>query len=550
VTDSVAAQDDSTAASQPGTAGGWFCLGLLLALSAPQFICMPVTNDVSYYDIQARTALAGGVLYRDMVEPNLPGVVWIHMLVRSVAGWSTEVLRSFDLIVFLTIAGLFGIWNTILTDSRKSGLWTAIVLTLIYLSVSEWCHVQRDVWLLLPTITALQLRRRQTERFQREESTFKTIVGWGVVEGLCLGAGVWIKPHVLIPAGCVWIVSVIRMPRRLIIADLCGLVGGGLAAGAIGVGWLAATGAWPSFVDMLLHWNPEYVSSGDHFWQGFVIRALLFRLSPFWFVHLVAILVAVATLMRRRSKGQTVRSQKLLPVLYLGWCGQVMLLQHPFDYVHLPPILIGTAWLCLWLAENWQQRPGLRLLAYAAVCAAVMFSPIKDVERLKLWSRCLSEGSTADLRNRLAQIAYPDWQDLARVGQFLKQQEAKDNEVTCWSNDLVHLYRDLEIEPSTRFVYANTHLTHFQSRRQMILDALNSSQHKYVLTNAMAGGLLASQAKEIGPEGSQGLPPGFPQSMRQEFPWHLPIAFRSGSLIVHRVPDDYEISVDLTQPGA
>ncbi len=549
MTDPVAAQDDSEVSSQTGTASAWFCLGLLLALGAPQFICMPVTNDVSYYDIQARTALNGGVLYRDMVEPNLPGVVWVHMLVRSVAGWSTEVLRSFDLIVFLAIAGLFGAWNAIAADSRKAGLWTVVALTLIYLSVSEWCHVQRDVWLLLPVIAALQLRRRQMDRFQQEDSTAKSIVGWGFVEGLCLGAGVWIKPHVLIPAGWVWIVSVVRMPRRLVAADLCGLVTGGLTAGAVGAGWLVATGAWPWLFDMLLHWNPEYVSSGDHFWQSFVIRALLFRLSPFWMVHLVAIPVAVTSLLRQRPESQIGRHGRLLPVLYLGWCVQVLLLQHPFDYVHLPPVLLGTAWLSLWLAENWQGRAGIRLMSYMAVCTAVMFSPIKDVQRLKLWSRCVTEGSTAELRNRLAQIPYPDWQDLEQVGQFLKQQGARDHEVTCWSNDLVHLYRDLDLEPSTRFVYANTHLTHFNSRRQMILDALNSSQHKFVLTNAMAGGLLASQAKEIGMEGPTGLPPGFPEAMRQEFPWHLPIAYRSGSLIVHRVPDDYEVSIDFKQPG-
>lgn len=136
---------------------------------------MPVTNDVSYSDIQARTALRGGVLYRDMVEPNLPGVVWIHMLVRSVAGWSTEALRIFDLVIFSLIAVVFGIGNSRGSESRTVGCWTALALVLAYFSVSEWCHVQRDVWLLLPVAVSILLRQRQLERFARRPVSLKVV---------------------------------------------------------------------------------------------------------------------------------------------------------------------------------------------------------------------------------------------------------------------------------------------------------------------------------------------------------------------------------------
>ncbi len=70
--------------------------GLLLALlvsQVPIFVRLTLTPDAVLYDLQAGCLLEGGVLYRDVLEPNLPGVVWIHAVVRSVAGWSPEALQ-------------------------------------------------------------------------------------------------------------------------------------------------------------------------------------------------------------------------------------------------------------------------------------------------------------------------------------------------------------------------------------------------------------------------------------------------------------------------
>ena len=80
---------------------------LLLTLTVPLFVCAPVTSDVSLFDVQAMTVLKDGVLYRDVLEPNLPGIVWIHVLFRSVAGWSSEAVRGFDLAVFFATLFVF-----------------------------------------------------------------------------------------------------------------------------------------------------------------------------------------------------------------------------------------------------------------------------------------------------------------------------------------------------------------------------------------------------------------------------------------------------------
>ena len=84
----------------------WSVVALLLLslISLPIVVCMPLTSDTVLYDLQARNILDGGVMYRDILEPNLPGAVWIHLLVRSIAGWSLEVMRCADLFIVAAAA--------------------------------------------------------------------------------------------------------------------------------------------------------------------------------------------------------------------------------------------------------------------------------------------------------------------------------------------------------------------------------------------------------------------------------------------------------------
>ena len=132
---------------------------LWLMLQVPVFLQMPLTPDAVLYDLQAHCLVQGGVLYRDIVEPNLPGVVWIHAVVRSLFGESDQVLRVFDLVIVLSITGILCRVVAARTDSRRlqdasmAGL--ASLLLMFYLGTSEWCHCQRDTWMLLPCLLAV-----------------------------------------------------------------------------------------------------------------------------------------------------------------------------------------------------------------------------------------------------------------------------------------------------------------------------------------------------------------------------------------------------------
>lgn len=508
---------------------------LLVVAATPQLICMPVTNDVSYYDLQARTVMRGGMLYRDMVEPNFPGVVWVHILVRSLAGWSTEALRVFDLLVFgLTVFCLARFTSAVRFQ-------VGLLLFLAYYSVSEWCHVQRDLWLLLPVAFALNLRWAQIQRSSQAAVASRTMFLFGVLEGLVWGAGVWLKPHVVIPALAVWLCSLASPAlRKKVWNDLGGLLTGGLIAGALGVGWLYFTGTWTWFLEMQLDWNREYLTKTTFDNYGHVIFSMVVRLFPYSLIHLAAIPVALLLLIRQdpRRDPRDVLRLRLLSSLYLAWVLQVALLQHPFDYVHFPPMLLGIT-LLTYAFHCSRRVPVLRqLLVGGFLVVALLCSPVTKPAYLRLWASCLEQGSTAAIRNQLARIPFPDWEDMERVAEYLRAQGAQDREVTCYSNDLVHLYLYLDLEPSTRYVYSHTHATSFPSHREQIHKALQESPQRFVLTNLMTVGLLVPQAKAIGPEGQNGYPPAFPEPLKSKYPWNLPIAFRTGTLVVHRYPGE------------
>src|SRR5690606_6292406 len=130
----------------------------LVIANVPLMLCMPLPADAALYDLQAKTALTGGILYRDIVEPNLPGIVWCHMAIRSAFGWSEAALKWVDLVV---VAGIISLLLRLICKASPrhsvlSGF--AFVAVGFYCSAPEWVHCQRDIWLMLPALGAFSLR--------------------------------------------------------------------------------------------------------------------------------------------------------------------------------------------------------------------------------------------------------------------------------------------------------------------------------------------------------------------------------------------------------
>ncbi len=507
----------------------------VVTYSVPLFVRMPLTNDAQMYDLQVRLLANGGTLYRDILEPNLPGVVWIQSLVRTALGWSSDVLRGFDLLVFAGVLFLVDRWFRALNWSTAGRFGLLTVCWVFYVSQSEWCHCQRDSWLSLPVLSALACRRHLVETMETKKSSRIFACAFG--EGIFWGLAVWLKPHILIPAALVWgVFQWLNRPGMRVLWDLAGMLIGGLIVGGFGSLWMIQAGCWEPFWQTMREWNPRYFAAGREHWTLPRLAAMIWRLSPWIFVHIPAAVIAVRSLLKAGRSAKPDRPavlQAMLAACYLGWTVQAFLLQHLFDYIHVPPmflaILIVAVPLQKTLGSAWG-RPLAVSLAVLIILASPMFRP----GRAELWQTCLTTKANPQLYSELAVLPNPDWQDLDRVARFLAKQKPASGDVCCFHSDLVSLYNRLGLLPPTRFVYVQETLIFFPDRQEQILDRLRASSARFVATDMRSARLTPEQIDRlVSPAYQHALQQ--PASKPRPYPWGDPIVFRSGNYLVHRV---------------
>lgn len=527
---------------------------LILILNIPLFIRMPLATDVALYDLQAQMALNGGVLYKDMFEPNLPGIVWLHMLVRSIVGMSSDAIRIVDLIIFSGSASLLMLWNRRNQLSITGMLWIGIALFSFYFSISEWSHFQRDTLILLPALVAVWLRRRQVDQLIENNQiaakvSLASVWGWAFLEGLLWAIAFWIKPFVAVPALCVWIGSllIVRQHKKLLV-DFSGLLLGGLVLGAAGSYWMWQNGAWPAFYETFTEWNPEYVAARKAGWEPLRFAQFLYRFYPWVFLHLIAVPLAfVAIKDYWKNRGNTkedslVKSGKrdsvLLALMYLGWVVQSFAFQHLFDYVHPPSLLLAITVIGGYLGSQFQNRSlnwGWKIgLALFLIMAVLVFPGFKT-KRMLLWKTCVLSSSNAELKSQLALLVQVDWKDLDAVKQFLQSHNLKDGQLHCYNSTLVYLYPELSVKPATRFVFFDSVLIFCPNHRKELYTAVNESHQEYVVTDLIDSGFTREMALAISPDSEQITPTDYPASLRGAYPWSHPVVYRSGRYLVHKI---------------
>ncbi|MCS6865794.1 MAG: hypothetical protein RMJ56_16220 [Gemmataceae bacterium] len=564
-------------------------LGVLLA-GVPLFVCMPPWNDVTLHDMVVRSILRGGVLYRDIFDTNLPGIDWAMAAIRATCGWSYEVLRIADLLVIgASLLALSG-WIRASGGTEASVAWFVAAAVLFYLFTSEFNHVQRDPWMFLPAVVAARGRLWRCQR----GLTASPAARWGgaILEGFVWGLAVWVKPHALVVAFAVWWASVglrrrVESPPRLA-GEFVALVGGGLLAGGPGVAWLIATGAWPYFLDIFLHWNPSYLADSGPLGYRFVTVFNCFR--PWSLLHFAALPLALMTL-AEAVVGPVLRrpvlldwndpqpelrpARVLLAVLYLSWMFQAVCIQKAFDYVHIPltflgmAILAGHRWCFGFAYLVWFLVVALVLLAADASCRvrAVVQAinpsssfvklekyPLFDGEVMQLWPRCWREGGSPELRDKIGH--YTDihcgtrWQELTAVAEFLRTLEPPlgPGELNCWHDSTHPLYLLLDLEPATRYMHYGTAFG-IRSKRELIADAVRHSRQRYVVSDLVR--VTLDRHAPYDPNAWRAgdpLPVWLPPSERAKFPWNQPVVFRCGRYVVHRIDPSRPLGVIRVPP--
>jgi hypothetical protein len=562
---------------------GWGVAILTVIVGVPLFMCMPPWPDVTLYDMAARAVLRGGVHYRDVFDTNLPGIVWLMAGIRAALGWSYEAMRAVDLLIIAAEIWLLVWWIRRTGAPRYTIAWFVAAAVMFYLSTSEFSHMQRDPWLLLPALIAARLRVTRVERSGSENPVFRR----GVLEGTWWGCAVWIKPHVVVPAFALWVVSAVlcarKEPGSRIRKDLAGLLLGGALVGAAGIAWLVASGTWPYFLDVVLKWNPNYIRG---VLPGAAERLVecIEALRPWGLLYLAALPLAVVALWEARAFSSTPGEPRkvhaspriylpadtelvagvraMFAAFFLGWFAQTIVLQKGFEYVQVPLLLMVMAmvamhrWCFGFVYLVWFLFLAV-LLNFTNLVSPDHYPPpgnrairlehttFTNPRILKLWPRCWREGGTPELRDSLRQygdiFCSMNWENLTDVARFLKTIDPPlgPHELNCWHDTTHPLYLMLDLEPATRFMHYGTVFS-IQSennwiQKQIVAEVAGSPQ-RYVVSDLsrMTNDPRLAYAPGAGGDPHR-LPRWFPLSQRGTFPWNQPIVFRSGRYLVHKV---------------
>jgi hypothetical protein len=162
--------------------------------------------------------------------------------------------------------------------------------------------------------------------------------------------------------------------------------------------------------------------------------------------------------------------------------------------------------------------------------------PLLNPARLEYWPRCWREGSTPLMRNVLtleSDAAAPDWIALEEVKKFLKTRDVRSRELTCYAVSAIHLYKEMELRPSTRFILLWPALIFFPEHRTQIGWELAMSPQRFAVSDLCQEGFTRDEANQ----GVRGRPFGLladPVFQSKTFPWTEPLVFRAGRYLIHR----------------
>lgn len=507
-----------------------------LAVGVPLFLRMPPWCDLTLYQMAARNLLEGGTHYKDIFDTNLPGFVWALTLIQWVFGESVLAVRAADLLIVAGVVALVDRLAQLGGASRAARWWAIAGAAALYPFTVEMSHAQRDTWMALPGLAAVLLRVRRgigeeraplptpsevTGELPSEPARSEgRVFGPSVLEGVLWGAAVWVKPHIVVMAATVWLLTARRLagrhprPWRAAALDLLGNVAGGAVVGAAGVLWLVASGTWGPFLEVFTEWNPSYLKLVRHEFSQRIDQQLdwfpVWSLGPFVTVPLALVsMLDMAPWASRRAA--TARPDRAGPVgrwlprflwdkqadadarfargvlgaLYLAWLGQAFFLQRGFQYAHVPETLLM---LGVWASHRW----ALTFVAFvwfalaAAVWGAADRSPwlhaqladvpkesrerylprhvALDAERLKLWPACwradLTDAERYALWDRLRlhppHEAVIGWEEIAEVVEYLRSQGVRDGEAVAWFDSPHALYLVAHLKPGFRFMHVYT----------------------------------------------------------------------------------------------
>jgi len=502
---------------------GWLTLAALLLVAVPLYLAMPLTIDVFFYDACGQVVLRGGALEKEILFLPPPGMAWALAGERALLGGSRLAVRIADILIVATVVGLLCRWLRTSGLSRAACVWTAVALFAFYLGTSEWIHAQPDIWMMLPAVAALWLRRGAVEAAVVGD---RRSVVWSVGEGVLWGTACLFKPQVVLAGLLTWLVSAVMARRsgtgglRRLIPDALGLLAGGLLVGALWLGSMAAHGAWYDYWHNVAEFRGYYSRLAPPWADR--LRLPVTRFPVWGWLHLPALLIALVAIAQgagvsgRPAAALMARDRlaALLGACYLGWLAEADLVQSGFSYHLVPAVMLALVVVAGWV-NRWPRPvlPWAAFLGFAALAAG--WGPAFQPARLALWGRCWEVEPSAEMKDRLGMYSEkPSWRNLARAAAFLRAQGVTDRDLLCYDSTTVPLYHDLHLRPASRCFFPVLFEQILPSRRAVLVEEMRAGPQRYIITNAWEAG--------SGPAA-------------EPWPYCEPVVFKTGRYRVHRV---------------
>jgi hypothetical protein len=292
------------------------------------------------------------------------------------------------------------------------------------------------------------------------------------------------------------------------------------------------TGAWPAFVEIMFVWNREYaaydVTNGQYWLCALGIAV---RFFPWMLVHFVAVPIAASQiwqaangfdLLAGPSQLKATASRALFAGFYVGWLIQSIFLQHSFDYVNTPPVLLGLTVVACWAVASKQMASRRLALGFFLVCVIARF-PALCYDRAAVWWDCVREGSTPALRDRLSLSSKVSWSDLELVKDYLRGRNLKDGELSSMHMNIISLYGELNVRPATRFYSVLPFVVILPNQRRIIDEELANCHQRFMVCDIEGFGM--EKLRDALKEDPSKSPVGGAL-------WSNPIVFRSGRYVV------------------
>jgi hypothetical protein len=421
-------------------------LTLLLVLPwAPLYVQWPRWSDHEHFASLAYGWSNGLLPYRDFININFPGEVYLFWLLGQCCGWSAEwSIYAFDLMSLAAAAVFLLIWSRRVTGRFVAGLGFMALYLSYYTTLSYLAAAQRDSHTALLVVACVLLPLGWHGR-------------WSVVAtGVCFALACIIRPHVITLAPAVALALGLADSATARWLGAKWLAGRWLLAAAAAIVttallWLPIilAGLWPDFLEsMRLNLTGSFAELGG---AGRPAFSTLLR-EAFWTKSYIGVSIVVAACgscapwMRWRPVWRVVLATQLGGLLYI--------LMHParHNYLEQPLMAAWALGMGLFLAEIVAAPIERRWSITIAVILALVFqyphaqyngsvrlafkSLLGRSERLDVWKR-KGPGPTANVA----------WDDYASARHWISQNTSSDTRIAnmAWG---IYLASNLERLPA------------------------------------------------------------------------------------------------------